>query len=175
MGYIYLSDTKNYYSVPYRYIGRQVELRYDQRTLEVYYQNERIAIHNRVFRPGQYLTRKEHLSSTHRFYSDWSPEYFTKLAGSIGIKTSEYIQLLIQQQDYPETGYKQALGIISLKKAFEKERIETACTMALTQEWYSYRTIKRILENKMDKMVNSVQQQQSIPIHMNIRGPESYN
>ncbi len=175
MGYIYLSDTKNYYSVPYRYIGHQVEVQYTRETLEVYYQSDRIALHKRAYRPGQYVTSKEHLSSTHRFYGDWSPEYFTKLAGSIGIKTSEYIQLLIEQQDYPETGYKQALGILSLKKAFDKQRIETACTMALTHERYSYRTVKRILENKMDKVAESGQQQQPIPVHMNIRGPESYN
>lgn len=175
MGYIYLSDTKNYYSVPYRYIGRQVELQYNRETLEIYCQGERIALHKRVSRPGQYVTIKEHLSSTHRFYSDWSPEYFNKLAGSIGPKTSEYITLLIQQQDYPETGYKQALGILSLKKAFDKHRIETACVMALTHERYSYRTVKRILENNMDKMLEAQPQQLFIPVHMNIRGPESYN
>ncbi len=101
MGYIYLSDTKNYYSVPYRYIGHQVEVQYTRETLEVYYQSDRIAIHKRTYRPGQYVTHKEHLSSSHRFYGDWGPEYFTKLAGSIVIKTSEYIQLLIEQQDYP--------------------------------------------------------------------------
>ncbi len=175
MGYIYLSDTKNYYSVPYRYIGRQVELQYNRETLEIYCQGERIALHKRVFRPGQYVTIKEHLSSTHRFYSDWSPEYFNKLAGSIGPKTSRYITLLIQQQDYPETGYKQALGILSLKKAFDKHRIETACTMAMTHERYSYRTVKRILENNMDKMLEAQPQQLFVPVHMNIRGPESYN
>jgi len=175
MGYIYLSDTKNYYSVPYRYIGKQVELQYTRDTIEVYCQSERIAFHKRVYRPGQYVTIREHMSSTHRFYSDWSPEYFNKLAKGIGSKTSEYIALLIEQQDYPETGYKQALGILGLKKAFEKHRIETACTMALTHERYSYRTIKRILENNMDKMIEAQPQQLFIPAHMNIRGPESYN
>lgn len=175
MGYIYLSDTKNYYSVPYRYIGRQVELQYNRETLEIYCQGERIALHKRVSRPGQYVTIKEHLSSTHRFYSDWSPEYFNKLAAGIGPQTSRYITLLIEQQDYPETGYKQALGILSLKKAFDKHRIETACTMALTHERYSYRTVKRILENNMDKMLEAQPHQLFIPVHMNIRGPESYN
>lgn len=175
MGYIYLSDTKNYYSVPYRYIGRQVELQYNQDTIEIYCQSERIAVHKRVFRPGQYVTIKEHMSSTHRFYSDWSPEYFNKLAKSIGPKTSEYITLLIEQQDYPEIGYKQALGILGLKKAFDKHRIETACVMALTHERYSYRTVKHILENNMDKMLENEPQQLYIPVHMNIRGSESYN
>jgi transposase len=175
MGYIYLSDTKNYYSVPYRYIGKQVELQYNRDTIEIYCQSDRIASHKRVFRPGQYVTIKEHMSSTHQFYSDWSPEYFVMLSKCIGSKTGEYISLLIAQQDYPETGYKQALGIISLKKAFEKHRIEKACAMALTHERYSYRTIKRILENNMDKAIETKIQQLIIPIHMNIRGPEAYN
>jgi len=155
MGYIYLSNTKNYYSVPYRYIGSQVELQYDQDIIEIYCQSDRIASHKRVYRPGQYATIKEHMSSTHQFYNDWSPEYFNKLALSIGQKTGEYISLLIAQQDYPETGYKQALGILSLKKAFDKHRIEKACTLALTHDKYSYRTIKRILENNMDKAIEN--------------------
>ncbi|MDP3568959.1 hypothetical protein [Sediminibacterium sp.] len=175
MGYIYLSDTKNYYSVPYRYIGKQVELQYNRDTIEIYCQSDRIASHKRVFRPGQYVTIKEHMSSTHQFYSDWSPEYFAMLSKSIGSKTGEYISLLIAQQDYPETGYKQALGILSLKKAFEKHRIEKACAIALTHERCSYRTIKRILENNMDKAIETKTQQLIIPIHMNIRGPEAYN
>ena len=175
MGYIYLCDTKNYYSVPYRYIGKQVELQYDQDTIEIYYQSERIASHKRVYRPGQYVTIKEHMSSTHQFYSDWSPEYFNKLALNIGSKTGEYISLLIAQQDYPETGYKQALGILSLKKAFDKHRIENACTLALTHDKYSYRTIKRILENNMDKAIETKTAKLYIPLHVNIRGAAAYN
>ena len=175
MGYIYLSDTKNYYSVPYRYIGKQVELQYDQDIIEIYCQSDRIACHKRVCRPGQYVTIKEHMSSTHQFYNDWSPEYFNKLALSIGSKTGEYISLLIAQQDYPETGYKQALGILSLKKAYDKHRIEKACTLALTHDKYSYRTIKRILENNMDKAIETKTQKLYIPLHVNIRGAEAYN
>lgn len=175
MGYIYLSDTRNYYSVPYRYIGKQVELQYNRETIEIYCQSERIASHKRVYLPGQYVTVKEHMSSSHQFYNDWSPEYFARLAESIGSKTGEYISLLIKQQDYPETGYKQALGILSLKKAFEKHRIEKACAIALTHDRYSYRTIKRILENNMDKAIEPKTKQIFIPIHMNIRGPKAYN
>ena len=112
------------------------------------------------------------MSSTHQFYSDWSPEYFAMLSKNIGSKTGEYIALLIEQQDYPETGYKQALGILSLKKAFDKQRIEKACAIALTHERCSYRTIKRILENNMDKAIEAPVQQIFIPIHMNLQGPE---
>ena len=52
---------------------------------------------------------------------------------------------------------------------------EKACAIALTHDKYSYRTIKRILENNMDKAIETKTQQLFIPIHMNIRGAEAYN
>ena len=174
MGYVYLSDNKNYYSVPYRYIGKMVELQYNSQVVEIYYQGARISSHKRSQQAGHYSTIKEHLSSSHQFYSEWSPEYFQKLSADIGSNTSTYIGKLIQQQDYPELGYKQALGIIALKKAFSRSRIELACSMALSHDRYSYRTVKRILENNMDKALEVEPQQRSIPIHLNIRGPKAY-
>ncbi|WP_461642398.1 IS21 family transposase [Labilibaculum euxinus] len=174
MGYIYLSDNKNYYSVPYRYIGKMVELQYNSEMLEIYYQGERISSHKRSQQAGYYSTIKEHLHSSHRFYSEWSPEYFQKLSADVGPNTSTYIGKLIQQQDYPELGYKQALGIIALKKAFSRSRIELACSMAQSHDRYSYRTVKRILENNMDKALQSQPQERSIPIHLNIRGSKAY-
>lgn len=95
MGYIYLSDTKNYYSVPHRYVGKQVELQYTQDTIGIYCQSDRIASHKKSYRPGEYVTVKEHLSSSHQFYNDWSPEYFAHLAKGIGSKTVQYISLLM--------------------------------------------------------------------------------
>ena len=47
IGYVYLSADKNYYSVPYRYIGLSTTIHYCQKIVEVYYGHERIAIHQR--------------------------------------------------------------------------------------------------------------------------------
>jgi len=174
MGYVYLCDDKNYYSVPYRYIGKQVEVQYNQESVEIYYNSERIASHKRTYKAGRYTTIKEHMSSTHLFYDSWSPDYFVNLAGSIGPQTSQYIEKLIDQQDYPETGYKQSLGIIALKKAYEPDRIERACTLALTFEKCSYRTVMHILENNMDKEIETESKSTNIPLHTNIRGPQAF-
>jgi hypothetical protein len=169
MGYIYISEDKNYYSVPYRYISKSVEIQYNQTEVEIYYNTERIAFHKRSFQAGKYTTNKDHLSSTHRFYSNWSVEYFDGLAKKIGEHTRVYIKALIEQQQYPEIGYKQSLGIISLKKAYSLERIELACHMAIKHDHYSYRTISRILANKMDLEYKNTQIQLNIPSHDNIR------
>ena len=174
MGYIFLSENKNYYSVPFRYIGKKVEVQYDNNTVEVYHKSERITVHKRQYSAGRYVTIKEHLSSSHSFYSSWNPEYFNRLALHIGEKTAKYISKLIAQQVYPEVGYKQALGIIHMAKVFDKHRIENACTLALAYEKSSYRTVKRILENNMDRAFETSSTQTQVPSHDNIRGAENY-
>ncbi len=78
MGYVYFSPDKNYYSVPYRYIGKSTQIHYTQSTVEVYYNHDRIALHKRSPAMGIYITNKDHLSSTHKAYIQWSPEYFKK-------------------------------------------------------------------------------------------------
>lgn len=74
MGYVYFSPDKNYYSVPYRHIGKSTQIHYTRSIVEVYYNNERIAIHPRSSARGNYITNKDHLSSTHQAYNGWSPE-----------------------------------------------------------------------------------------------------
>ncbi|SKC24321.1 IS21 family transposase, partial [Alkalitalea saponilacus] len=84
IGYVFFSPDKNYYSVPYRYIGRQTQIQYTKSTVEVFYNHERIASHKRNPAPGSYTTNEDHLSSTHKAYSQWNPDYFKEKASKHG-------------------------------------------------------------------------------------------
>ena len=75
-GHVCLGVDKHYYSVPYRFIGKKIKLLYSTSLVEMYYHYERIALHKRVKSPYSYSTDKEHLASTHRFVTDWTPERF---------------------------------------------------------------------------------------------------
>lgn len=175
MGYIFLSHNKNYYSVPYRFIGKKVEVSYNQQTVEIHYKKERIATHQRSFRSGHYVTIKEHLSSSHNFYNNWSPTFFEKMAHPYGIAVVEYVKALIEQAAYPEVAYKQCLGIIALSKTYEKSRLNNACKRGLTFHRYSYHIIKNILENKMDiQQPVTLFTNNEITQHENIRGGTYY-
>ena len=174
MGYVYLHQDKNYYSVPYRFIGKQVEVCYNEDTVEVYHKKERISSHKRSFKPGQYVTIRDHLSSAHKFYGDWSPTYFEKLAKPLGQAVVSYIKALIGQSAYPEIGYKQCLGIIALKNTYATERINNACKRALSFHRYGYRIIENILENKMDLQQPTSNETTHIEPHQNIRGAQYY-
>ena len=176
MGYVYLSENKHYYSVPYQYIGKHVEIQYTNRVVEVYHNKERIASHTRDYAQGKYSTHKNHVASTHQFYTDWNLEFFQKQALKIGTYTHTYVTDLILQFDYPEQGYKQALGITKgLVSEFTKERVEKACERGLLHTVFSFGIIQNILKTNMDKSEIEVSPPASrIPEHANIRGAASY-
>lgn len=175
MGYIFLSDDKHYYSVPYRFIGKQVEVRYTHSTVEIFYNHERLCTHKRErSRPGLYSTQVDHPSSSHKAYSEWNLLFFQSKAEYIGPETVKYITRLILQYAYPEIGYKQAMGIVQLTRLYQKDRIEKACSRALVLHHCSYRIIDNMLRTGSDQLDPQSEINNHIPEHENIRGAGSY-
>jgi transposase len=175
MGYVFLSADKNYYSVPYRFIGKKVEVSYDYQNVFISYNNERISTHPRSYKPGAYTTISEHLSSSHQFYQNWSPDYFARLARPYGSQVETYLTALIDSKPYPEIAYKQCLGILSLTKKFDKSRLNKACERGLGLSRYGYHIIHNILINKMDLADGQLATpEEPIIEHLNIRGAAYY-
>jgi transposase len=178
IGYVYFSLDKNYYSVPYRYIGKQVQIHSTKNWIEVYFNTTRIATHKRNTDKGIYTTNKDHLSSTHQAYQNWSPEYFKTLAKKHGESVMMLIDALIHQHDYPETAYKRAMGIIQLHHKYDSNRLNNACQRALYANAISYRNVKNILINNLDKdhlFMDELKETKShIPAHENTRGASNY-
>lgn len=177
IGYIYFSPDKTYYSVPYRYIGKTTLIHYTKSIVEVYYNHERISVHKRNPSMGIYNTNKDHLSSTHKAYTDWSPDYFKKMASKHGHEVLSIIDKIMINCDYPETSYKRAMGIIQLHRIYGSERLNNACERALCIGTNSYRHISNILKNNKDKEPLPTEQTTipHIPKHANIRGASNYN
>lgn len=178
MGYVYFSPDKNYYSVPYRYIGKHTQIHYTQSIVEVYYNNQRIAIHNRNPVTGTYITNKDHLSSTHQAYANWNPDYFKNLAAKHGESVLAFVTGLLTENDYPEVNYKRAMGVIQLAKEYSSDRLNKACERALYGKFFSYNRVKNILKNNLDNqqldLFELESSQSHIPAHENIRGASSY-
>ncbi|MFA5651596.1 MAG: IS21 family transposase [Proteiniphilum sp.] len=179
MGYVYFSPDKSYYSVPYRYIGKQTQIHYTRKIVEVYYNHQRVATHQRNYSGGSYNTNPDHLSSTHRAYLDWNPDYFKNKAAAHGEHVVGCVEQILSSVDYPEIGYKRVIGLLQLHKAYGSGRLNRACEMALKAGIPSYARIKNILKNNMDRasiIYNETGNARShIPRHQNIRGASSYS
>jgi len=178
MGYVYFSPDKSYYSVPYRYIGKHTQIHYTQNAVEVYHKHQRIALHQRHRAKGSYNTIKDHLSSAHKTYAQWNPEYFQQMARKHGPHVEALVAALFVQADYPEPCYKRAMGIIQLHKNYGSQRLDKACQRALLADALSYHRIHNILKNNQDLLEDGLEalheNQPHIPPHENVRGASQY-
>lgn len=173
--HVSLSVDKHYYSVPYQYIGKKVKLFFNQDDVEIYYQYEKIASHRRNYRPFRYTTLSEHLASSHKYITDWTPERFIAMAEKIGASTQVFIQKVLEKPQHAEQAYRSCQGIINLARRVGNERLNSACARADYFGEYSYKTVKTILERKLDFTDHSKDDDiKTIPLHSNIRGKKYY-
>lgn len=66
--HVYLGEEKNYYSLPYRYVGKQTTIIYTTKIVEIYVGHQRVTIHKRLQteRTYQYQTVTKHMPKSHR-------------------------------------------------------------------------------------------------------------
>src|SRR5215469_4274264 len=159
-------DKAHYYSVPYQFAGKIVQIRSTTHTVEVFCEGERIACHIRsADTRNRYITDPEHMPENHRAVADWSPQRFLSWAEKTGIKTKEYIAWLLGSKDHPEQAYRTCAGILRIGSTVTPQRMEEACVQALAHNIYSYKYFSKLLGDK---------KKQEPIIHENLRGKDYY-
>jgi transposase len=166
---------KHYYSVPHSLIGKEVEIRATEKTVEIFYQRVRQASHLRSQGRGHYTTQCDHMPAAHQAVSDWSPDRFFRWAAEIGPHTSQLIAAALDGRQHPQQAYRSCLGILGLSKRYPVERLEAACRRALPAGILSYKGIHNILENKVDQLDLAQPPADPLPAHANIRGAGYYH
>lgn len=170
--HIYLSEDKHYYSVPYRYRRKTIDVIYTDIVVELFHKNSRIAFHQRNRKPNDYTTIKEHMPSHHQLVSKWNPQRLINWAQNIGESTKQIVEQILSQRQHPEQAYKVCLGILNLEKQFSKNRLNKACKRALDFHQYSLKAIKNILEKRLEDY--QLDCFESLPEHKNVRGNQYY-
>jgi hypothetical protein len=177
--HVILGEDWHSYSVPHQYVGQETSIVYDEEVVEVFLSNlQRIAIHPRNTLRYGYSTLPEHRTESHRRYLQqrgWCQDDFIEMANRIGENTGKSIEMLITSRVFVEQTYDSCIGVFQLGKKYGNDRLEAACKRANLGSRITYKIIKNILENNLDKV--QVQQnllQLFIPEHTNIRGPEAY-
>ncbi len=147
---------------------------YTRYHVEIFFEYERIAMHKRhINSPYKYTTDKEHLPASHRFVYELTSERLLMKADIIHKDVRLYISKIINQKGHRDQAYKICLGVLSFAPKYGNERLINACQRALDYGLYSYRTIKKILENGVEKQ-ESTGESRVMPEHENIRGKDYY-
>lgn len=165
---------KSYYSVPYTIIGEDVDIRYTDRVVEVYHKNRRVASHMRTYDKGRFITDKLHMPHSHRKYLEWTPERIKSWGEKIGINTKNLIDAVMKNKEHAEHAFRACLGIIRLAKIYPPERVDMACRKALDLGALNYRSVKSLLERKLETTAIVTDEKGITPVHDNIRGSIYY-
>jgi transposase len=173
--HVYLSTDKHYYSVPYSYLGKHVELFYTPTSVEIFHNNQRIALHRRNQHTYGYTTVHEHLPPQHRYKDNWNSEKLLSWGESIGRHVRDVVDTILSRKTHPEQGFKSCMGILNLTKKYDHTRLDKACQKALMYEYVSYKGIENMLKNGVEEnMQQELFKEYTHGIHENVRGQKYY-
>ena len=148
----HVSYDKRFYSVPYEYIGHEVDLRITASAISIYYSGKKLCTHTLLKNhEGAYSTNPEHMPKGSNAREPWNKERFIKWANRIGIDTTTVITELFAQYSYEQQAYNGAKSILLLADTYSPQRLEKACGIALKNlSRVRFRDIKGILKNNHD-------------------------
>ncbi len=171
----HIAVENHFYSVPYRLVRKQVEVRLAASTVEILHDGHRVAAHVRSRRRGRFTTDPTHRPKAHREHLEWTPSRMIRWAQKTGPHTAAIVTTILEERPHPEQGYRPCLGILRLGDRYSPQRLEAACHRALTIGGVSYRSIKSILEHGLDRVPLEEQATLELPQeHDNLRGPDYY-
>jgi transposase len=171
--------TDHYYSVPHSLVRQKVEVRCTATTVECFFKGKRVAAHARSYLRGRHTTLPEHMPEAHRKHLQWTPGRLLNWALSIGPATCDVVKWQLEHRPHPEQGYRACLGLLSLAKQFSAARLEAACRRALSIGSPTRKSIKSILDAKLDtspELFPATDQPRvsPAPAHGNVRGADYF-
>ncbi|WP_374700027.1 hypothetical protein [Pseudoalteromonas sp. BSi20495] len=166
---------KHYYSVPYQYVDRQVEARITSKSVELICANQRIASHVKSDIVDGYTTKNAHRPSSHQAYAEQNLEHYLVWAKSIGEAAIALVDSqFLGKPNYAMTASKACSQLKSLAKLYGEERFEIACQCAVDIKSLTVKSVRSILQCKIDQRRNALPTQSELPLHYNIRGAQYY-
>jgi len=140
----------SYYSVPYEYVGKEVEVEQGRDTIRIFYEGQEIALHIRSKEKGSFTTVNEHYPKYKQITStEYQGKYHLKM-GKLGGYAEKYFLHILEK--HPKNWNRPVQGILSLAKNHSNEVIDRACQRALHYGADGYRVIKNICENGSHQM-----------------------
>jgi transposase len=173
--HVELKEDNHTYSVPHRYAGKHIQLLYTAFSVEMRYENERIAFHKRDRERGGITSREEHLHRAQLWYRSLTASNAIRWAREDGPYVERLAEEIIRRTVSELQGCRSVMGVLKLKKKFSQARIDVACRLAIREQNYSYQRVKAIIEKGLDLVfIESENMQAELPLHDNIRGADAY-
>jgi hypothetical protein len=137
------------YSVPFALVHQTLWLRAGPTTVRIYKDQQLVALHPRLSKPGARSTLEDHLPPEAKAFRMRDPTWCLRQASRIGPGCRELVERLFAHRVLDNL--RAAQGVIGLEKRYGSARLEAACARAVAFDSPLYRTVKTILDKGLDQ------------------------
>jgi len=168
------------YSVPFKYIKEEVEVRYSSHHLRIYFQHELIATHPRLRIFGSYSTLDEHMPKEHDYINQkWNPSRMRSWAKNIGEYSTIFVEDAFSAVGHEATAYTRIQSILKLAKTYGNTEFELALMYAYGNRiQIRVKSLTSILDKRLYLQSSANNSSYTTPslfnTHENIRGADEY-
>lgn len=163
------------YNTPFMLSGKVVDLRISPGTVEVLYQGQRAASHERK----ESLTpviNAQYLRPADQHFSQWSAAQALAWAAEVGAGAQGFLSKLLAASAIKEHGYRMTTAMKRMQTEFGNERLDAACARAIEIGANSISSVRSILRTKLDQQGNPDSTHQEAAFHHpNVRGADYYH
>ena len=154
---------KVHYTMPRKYLRKQVEIRADEKHIYVYNENgDLVRTHKRSYTPKEWVVIPSDMPSEYGDYGFWNKPYFLAKAEKVGPQTKALIQQVIEKFAYPVQSFRSCVGILRFAERYGNKALEDCCQDALLRGRCNYtyiaNTISMFAEpaklQKVDRLSN---------------------
>ena len=144
----HIRHSKCSYSVPHYLYGEELWIKVTPKIVTIYHESKEVAMHPRIFTPGDRQTKTEHLPDNAKEYFNRTPTWCLEQAKLIGPNCALAIENMLT--DPVKDLLRQAQCLLRLQNRYGPKRLEHACTRASIFHSLDYQTIKNILKEGLD-------------------------
>ena len=156
------------YSVPFRFIGRRLDVRLTDALLQVFTEGELVKTHLRVGKGRRSTDWQDYPEKKAAFFMR-TPSWCRHRASELGPAVVQLVSELLGEQALHRL--RSAQGIVRLADTYGEQRLDAACALALEAGDPSYRTVKGILAAGRERLEAEPDLTPTAPAHLH--GPET--
>jgi|SRR3989339_112638 len=139
---------KNYYSVPYRFVGKEVEVKFNQKMIYIFFETDEVAVHQVNVGHGHYVTNDSHYPENKLVDTNYHIQASLAKSRKIGPNTELLVKRIFEApRNHPLRNLTKVFGILGLKEKFSVDAIEYAAEAALESNKLNYIYIKNCTQN----------------------------
>lgn len=121
-----------FYSVPFEYSRKVVDVRITLNTVEIFFEGVRIASHVKSKGEHVFVTCDEHRPENHRAYLEWNTEGLMKRAKNIGTSTERAMASLLGQEKTKKRSLGAGRSLLALARRYGDSVLERSCAEAIS-------------------------------------------